>query len=249
MPFTLVGWSESQDASAALTKFKALEDPHVRVEADNIIVPNLTKLAGAYAVGTGLVDAQLDSPSLRRMLLFDINPVDTGAEPAADIGTLLTDLFASPYSLEKAEPLSALAQNTAVNWATILAWLSDGPVKPITGNIVTIKATAAVTLTPYAWTNGSLTFTQTLPAGRYAIVGARAISTGLIAFRFVLPGYPWRPGAIGCDADNDIVHPIFRHGKLGSWGQFEHNVPPTVDFLSVSADTSEEVWLDLIKVR
>jgi hypothetical protein len=37
-------------------------------------------------------------------------------------------------------------------------------------------------------------------------------------------------------------------GGWGVWGEFAHTAPPTVDFLSVSADTSEVVHLDLIKV-
>jgi hypothetical protein len=37
-------------------------------------------------------------------------------------------------------------------------------------------------------------------------------------------------------------------GQLGEWGTFSHNTPPTVDFLSLSADTSQTVDLDLIMI-
>jgi len=36
---------------------------------------------------------------------------------------------------------------------------------------------------------------------------------------------------------------------MGVWGEFTHDSPPTVDFLSVSADTSETVYLDIVKIE
>jgi len=98
-----------------------------------------------------------------------------------------------------------------------------------------------------AWTNGALTFSQTLPRGTYQIVGMRANSAGLRAARLVVPGYSWRPGCIGCDADSDLAADRFRHGKAGVWAEFSHDAPPTVDFFSASADTAQVVLLDLIK--
>jgi hypothetical protein len=108
--------------------------------------------------------------------------------------------------------------------------------------------TTSVTLSAYAWTNAALTFSQTLPMGRYQVVGMRARSTGLIAARLVFVGFSWRPGCVGHDAVSDIDNDVFRQGRLGVWGEFEHDTPPTVDFLSVSADSNPTVWLDLIKV-
>ena len=53
------------------------------------------------------------------------------------------------------------------------------------------------TLTAFQWTNAQLTFDQALPAGRYQIVGGRMESAGLLAWRCVIVGGLWRPGAIG----------------------------------------------------
>jgi len=65
----------------------------------------------------------------------------------------------------------------------------------------------------------------------------------------VFVGGRWRPGALGVDAQDDIEHEMFRHGGLGSWGEFEDVDTPSVDFLSVSADAAEDVTLDLIQLR
>jgi len=39
-----------------------------------------------------------------------------------------------------------------------------------------------------------------------------------------------------------------RYGGWGEWMRFTNTAVPQVEFLSISADTSEEVFLDLIKV-
>jgi len=248
MPFTLVGWHESIDASAALTKIAALPDPHVRVEGDNIIVPSLNQLCFCYGVGTGLIRAQLDSPSLRRFLLYDISPVDSYVEPSSPWHWESLLRFNSPYPLDINEPLSAAVLNGGLQWTTVLVWLSDGAITPITGDFLTVRATGATTLTAYKWTNVAITFDQTLPAGRYAVVGFRYQSPNAIAARLVFPGYAWRPGCIGYDADEEDALPIFRNGRLGIWGEFEHNTPPTVDCLARGADTSQIFYFDLLKV-
>jgi len=248
MPFTLVGWHESIDASAALTKIAALADPHIRVEGDNIIVPELNQLCFCYALGAGLIRAQLDSPSLRRLLLYDISPVDNVSEPRTWFVHSLQKRFNSPYPLDVNEPLSCAVLNGALQWTTVLIWLSDGALTPVTGDFLTVRATGTTTLSAYEWTNVAITFEQTLPAGRYAVVGFRYRSPGAIAARLVFPGYAWRPGCIGIDGVEEAPDPIFRNGALGIWGEFEHNTPPTVDCLSTSADTSEVFYFDLLKV-
>jgi hypothetical protein len=245
--FTLVGFTESQD-SASLTNVAALADPHIRVSGDDVVVPSgLNYVGGVYAIGADTTRAQLVSPSIRRRYPFEIVPVEVSAEPADPVK--LFPLFDNPLQLDPDESLNAQAaeNNASAGRSTVLVWLCDGATSPITGaEIFTIRATNTSTLSTYAWTNGALTFNDTLPAGDYALVGARASSAGLIAFRFVFSQYAWRPGAIGMDTVGEVGAPIFRFGKLGEWGQFSHNTPPTVDFLSLSADTSQTVDLDLI---
>ena len=245
--FTLVGFSESQD-SASLTNVAALADPHIRVSGDDVVVPSgLNYVGGVYAIGADTTRAQLVSPSIRRRYPFEIVPVEVAAEPADPVKYF--GLFDNPLQLDPDESLNAQCaeNNASAGRSTVLVWLCDGAIAPITGaEIFTIRATNTSTLTAYAWTNGALTFNDTLPAGDYALVGARASSAGLIAFRFVFSQYAWRPGAIGMDTVGEVGAPIFRFGKLGEWGQFSHNTPPTVDFLSLSADTSQTVDLDLI---
>jgi len=245
MAFTLVAFLESQGTATSLTNIAGLADPHVRVSGDDIYVPrDLANLGGCLFVGANITQAQITSPSLRRLANIDIEPVDAATEPQSPEN--LYSIFTSPRPLEATEQLNAKIIDT-IGYSTCLAWLASGPLAPITGEIFTVRCTNTDTLTAYAWTNGALTFSQTLPMGRYQVVGMRAESTGLIAARLVFTGSAWRPGCPGHDAVTDIENAVFRGGELGVWGEFEHDTPPTVDFLSTSADTSQVVWLDLIK--
>jgi hypothetical protein len=247
--FTTVAYVKSQDTGGVLTNVAAIADQHVRVSGDDVIVPDdLPFLCGAYAGGTTITGARISSPALRRTLLLDVSPLNVGAEPLSP--TPLFNAFYSPLPLDADEALNALVAEgaTGAEYEEVVVFLGDGAQSPVSGDIYTVRATGSTTLTAYAWSNVPLTFAQTLPAGRYQLVGLRAISAGAIAARCVFVGGTWRPGCIACDAESDLTPDIFRRGALGVWGEFEHNTPPTIDFLSISADTSEVVYLDLIKV-
>ena len=249
MAFSLIGYSESQDTSGTLTNVAALTDPHIRVVGDDVVVPDeIPYLAAAYAVGVSLTRASIVSPSIRRRYPFELTPLDAAANPAS---TFVFEPFTTPIQLDASEALNfqvAEGGSGAIR-DTGFVWLSDGPFSPVTGSeVFTIRATGATTLTAFAWTNCALTMNDTLPAGEYAIVGMQASSTGAIAARLVLTGQTWRPGCIATTSSLVKGHPLFRYGNMGVWGTFSHNTPPTVDFCSTSADTSQTVYLDLVMI-
>lgn len=248
MPNHLVAFSESQDSSNLLP-LAALSDPSVTVAGDFVQIPTFAGyLIGMMGIGANITRARLVSPSLRRIVNPEIRPLNVAAEPNSPPQITLFPL--SPIALDVGEQVSAEAAEDAAGAAqnTILMMLSDGVLQPVQGEIFSVRVTAAVTLAAYTWTNGALTFDQNLPVGNYQIVGARFESAGLLAFRFVFQGAAHRPGGIGCDSAADLEPELQRFGGLGSWGEFVHNTPPTVDFLSLSADTSEVGVIDLIKV-
>lgn len=248
MVFTLIGWSESEGKSSLLP-LTALADEHVAWSGDDISVPELNKLIGAMALSTTLDDAQLSSPSLRAMFLEDLADIITSATVPTDEGGF-NDFSKAPIELVRSEKLNALVDNNGVaEQSTVLAWLADGVPIPRYGDIRTIKATMTGITATYAWTNQAMTLSQTLPAGKYALVGARAIGTTLIAGRFVFIGMPWRPGFPGCATLVEAKNPIFRRGNLGVWGEFEFDQIPSLDLLASGATGAIELYLDLIQVR
>ena len=102
---------------------------------------------------------------------------------------------------------------------------------------------------PVTWVNGAITLAETLPAGKYQLVGAVLWGINAVAFRFAMVGGTWRPGGI---ANHDIqTSPQIwqRNGGLGVWGEFSHDTPPSMDLLADTA-ASQGVGgcLDLIKI-
>lgn len=249
MSFSLVAWSESQDTSAVLTQVAAVSDQHITTDGDDILVPEFApNLAAVCAIGATLSQAQISSPSLRQRTQLDVSPLNIGAEPLGSQAYM--PMFNRAIPLEPGEGLRALVAEGAAGaeQETVLAWLMAEMEDTPAGDIEQIRATATATLTAYGWTLATLTLSQQLRAGTYAIVGMRAYSAGLLAARLVIPGSEFRPGVVGYDVESDYAPDEFRPGELGVYGTFDHRFIPQVEFLSVSADTSEVVYLDVIKI-
>jgi hypothetical protein len=256
MPFTLVGWLEDIDQAAAYANLAALADQHVTVAGDDIRVPELNQIiAVAGCIDTTVAPrARLVSPSLRRKSNFMVAPLNgqAGAAQEPDSPQAVVDLRVNPIPLIVGENLSVetLANPAAVQDQSMLVWLSDKAITPVTGNIFTVRATSATAAVANAWTNVPIAFDEDLPRGRYQVVGLRPESAGMVAARCVfVGGQGWRPGALGCDLVGDIQDPMFRNGNLGVWGEFEDTDPCTVDVLSISADATQVFYFDLIQVR
>lgn len=248
--FTLVGFYDAT-AHIALAEVDAIADPHVRVSVNDIYVPIWNKLMAAIALGQNISECRLQSPSLRRLANQRIAPVLASVSPTnVNVNSWLHDFKESPRTLDMAEALNAFCINGGVTDEFVLVWLMDKLESLPAGELFTVQATASVTGIVGQWVNAAITFTQTLPAGRYAIVGMRAEDTSLLAARLVYPDIGARPGCYASyDTGIDNIN-LFRYGKLGSWGEFEHDAPPTVDFLAQTAGAiTPEVIFDLVQVR
>ena len=247
MGFSLLAFCESTTAMTALDNIAPIIDQHVTVTGDDISVPSFAPNLGMlYAFGAGIAQCRVASPSLRHSLLPEVMPVDVSAEPTT--GFKILSHFDRPFELTPSEGLQATVIHANTEYDTVLVWLFDAIEAAPAGEIVTVQATGTTTLTAYGWSLVPLTFSQQLEAGTYAIVGMRAASAGALAARVVLSGSPFRPGVVGYDAVSDMENDIFRNGNLGVFGTFEHSAQPQVEFLSVSADTAETVYFDLIKL-
>lgn len=246
--FTTVAYRESID-NAALQAITPVPDAHQRINGDAILVPRgLNKLGACYVLGTNITRARLVAPSLGDFSNYEIEPVDLVDEPASP--SALIDFFDKPYELVPTEFVTVEASEGgagATNECAVL-WFTDGQIVQPAGEIVTVRATSATALVAGVWSNVPLTFASTLPGGRFACVGARVECAGGIAFRFVPVGTGGqsRPGALAYDTLSDLDNPRFRRGGLGTWFEFDNDTPPTVDILSLSADATQTIWLDLV---
>jgi hypothetical protein len=246
--FTLVGY-ESTVSNAVLSAITPIPDGTVAVIGNDIRVPvALPNIVGAYATinsAVATLRAEIVTPSLRAVFPYDISPIFNGLGTAAMAS--LPQVWYSPIPLVGLEPMDAFIQNGAAVVNRVLVWLGDGALKPTTGKIYTVRATAAATLVTASWVNsGALTFANTLPAGHYQLVGLRSWSANQVAARVFFVGYQWRPGVIAVTAEGVPEWPIFRYGNMGVLGEFDNTTPPTIDFLG-TVDVAETLFLDLIK--
>jgi len=246
----LAAWYESIDPGGVLTTITAVQDTSVFTSGDDIRVPEgLNNILGqaALANDSSAARGQIQSPSLRAFANLDVEPLVA----AAVFGSPPEILFhpANPIPVQPNESLNfALESNPAGavdHYGLVL--LGDGPQQAVTGNIFSVRATGAASLSAGSWVNTSLTFSQTLPVGRYQVVGMRARGTNLVAARLVFVGGAWRPGVPAVNAIGDADVHSLRYGRAGILGEFHTNTPPTMDCLGIT-DSSQTFILDLMRV-
>lgn len=242
---------QSVDPAGALTTINAVQDQAVFTSGVDlrapVDLPYIIGEVGLYA-GAVLARSQVQSPSLRAFANLDVEPVVNavtfGNPPEAMMHP------ASPVPVSGDEAVNFALQTTPAGGAEAhygLVWFGDGPQQPVTGEIFTVRATATIAQAVATWTNGNLTFAQTLPVGTYSVVGMRVRSTDAVAARLVFVGGQWRPGVPCVNAIADLDPSMFRYGRMGSLGQFHTNTPPTLDVLGGAA-AAQVILLDLIRV-
>jgi len=209
-------------------------------------IPNLGMVCG---VGTNLTRIQLSSGSIRKLFPWDMDSVNVGTVLENPVRYL--DFMSAPIPLDITEELDAFAlqSNAGAQNEYIFVNFTDGPVKPVSGRMQTMHAVGSTTLVANKWTAVSLTLDNGLDGGLYSIVGMSAFSAGALFARILPRGTTaFRPGVPAAQArDQSIPHP-WRYGGWGELMRFPNTAVPQVEFLSVSADTAEEVYFDLIKV-
>lgn len=247
---TVVAYSESQDSAGALVNVAGVLDDHINVSGDDIRVPTeYNNLLAVLAIGGNLTQARLLSPSLRDLVNLDVAPLNAGATlPSSP--TPYAKLWRSPIELEVGENLRCqVAEDIGgAQRATVVVWLGPGAIVPVRGDISTVRTTSATPLVANTWTSVPIVFDQVIPAGRYQLVGMRAISTTMVAARVVIPRWPWKPGCIGYDALEDVEDEVFRYGNMGVWAEFDSIQSLQVEGLANAADATQEYFFDIIRI-
>jgi len=248
--FTVGAYQESLDEGAVAVALNPCVDDSIVNGTDLLYVPPINRLWGVHALGgTTITQAYLKSPSIDRRGGMKILPVEELLVPGDPAHAMLFP--ENPLALDPTESLQAYlnADPSSAEVHTVVIFLSDGELVPVKGEIFTVDFTAAITSVVAKWVNGAITLGTNLPVGRYQLVGAMAWEADLIAARFNFLGSRHRPGMPGLVDQDYNSHNIFRHGRLGVWGEFEHNQLPSLEILhaAAAAQTINGV-MDLIKV-
>lgn len=222
-----------------------------------MIPPGLTKLYWGFAGAGSLGEARLYAPSLEtkkyRLRIIPRNIYSVLI--SGDYGYVFKPN--PPVSFAATEEISFYASLTdATTSKTVVGVFTLGPdtLPPLPrGEPFWIRCVGSTTLTAYRWTSVKLTPEVQLEAGTYALISAIGISAGAIAIRFIIPGLVWRPGfpAVAANTEYEgvsVARRIINDLIETEYGRFSHLSIPEVQFLSATADTSEVVYMKLVKV-
>jgi hypothetical protein len=247
----VIAFCDAVAAPALAAKLPAADDS-ITIAGLNILVPaNATKLLAVYACGVGLVQVQLQAPSIRRVALLDIGQFDGLIAPLDHL--FYKPFFNNPITLQPSEGLQAWVLGPAAVPQAVVCILGDAAPTPVSGEIFSVAfATGGPVAIVGAWVNSPIALGQVLPVGRYALVGARVETPAvpnLVAFRFVNPGGGPRPGGIGINVPWEAGLDEQRFGKTGVWLEFDSANIPSLDILAQTAVAHATVgFMDLIKI-
>lgn len=244
----LLAYSSSIAQDASLANISALVDEVLAQFTSTVYTPETDlKLLRLYARGDSVTQVRLDSPLLRQIGPPQIFPFETAATPSNLPPINKYDESSLPWI--RNDPLAMLISRGGVGAAQcqVLAWVAPQYQQQTAGPARAVRCTSTIVLTVGSWVSGTLTFDQSLPPGRYRIIGMAALGNDLLAARLIFPNQVWRPGALAQQAAGEFDNEWFRRGAFGVYGEFESYAPPTVQALGLVAGSEAlTFWLDLV---
>jgi hypothetical protein len=244
---------QSNSTATTLTQINAVSDPSYAISNNNFLPPGDRYIYAAYSQGVNLTQSTLQVADYIAYSQWNIQPVVTASTVPTNPN--YCNMLFQPPKISALNQLQCNASSSSgTNSITTVVFLGSNPQPdPIPfGNIITVRATASVTLVSNSWTSlGTLVFDTALPGKRFAVVGGFGQSAGAIAFRLLFPGgdQAVRPGGLCVTSIGNRVPNEFMLGYFGQLGTFFGPVPPSCEFFSGSADSTEKIFLQLVPLN
>jgi len=210
--------------------------------------PQKCRIVRAACLGATLTRAKVVSPILRSVAYPYIRPIEVAAA-WSDLPSW-SDLMNNPPSLAPNEEFNVQSSNGAgaAERHYALLWLMfDRPSVPA-GPSFTCRFTSAITGSANIWNAGTMTPDLQLPPGRYACIGMSSWGANLIAARLVPADGGPRPGVLSLQSAGGNDMAFARFGSMGTLVEFEHTAIPTLEMIATAAGTTQETYLDLVKI-
>jgi len=249
----LCAWSEVIPTNTETEVDVIPDDILTRTADERFMVPSeIPNVIWKAALSTNLEKARIYTPSLevKRTIPYVIPQVhDNDIFP---VDRVCVDKELRPLALVPTEEISFYLTTTANVRCYGLVSLGPPTLPPVpAGDIRVVRATGTKTLTPNQWTSVKIVPDVALEAGTYALAGFIPISDNCIAARAIISGQVWRPGVPGLAGAERAVKNFerFYFTELQNYlmGTFTHMTIPEFQFLSSAADTSQVVYLYLVK--
>lgn len=239
-------------ASSVYAQIPAVNDQSLPQDgANRFLLPSDYKVLAAYALGLRITAARLNTPSLRSFLLPEIYPATKAVAPATtDSPTFMIEtgpMIRMNEGLEVDASVDAGAADDV--WCAL--WIAPRFVPAPKGPIFTAVCTATITTVLGQWVLGVLTPNQSLPAGKYAVVGMACVAASTVLARLVYTGQnQFRPGVmVQKTYGAQYIEDKFRFGQFGHFGEFTNTTLPQLELFGDAAGAAAPVvYLDLIKI-
>jgi len=266
MPFDLVAWYETQDASAgALASAVDTGESIYTTKDDDIYVKDRAPLLGGicHLAASTPNYIEIRQPSLRIPYRFSRGEDHNSSR--ADEGLYI--FWDRPLPLYAGEKLNCYVYNATNEITWVVAWLLSNPSTVMDAARARpthlIRAESDTAAVADAWTNiKTLTWSHDLPKGKYAVVGMsgatyKAATPTTAALRLVLPETTWRPGVmLGImDADKSQWKNMSDRWDLGVKFplmpeiSFWNTDMPTAEIMAGAANTDHVFELLLQKIQ
>lgn len=248
MSFHLAAF-QSSVAASTLEQVNALQDQILTIANNRFLLQRDWSIPFAAAFSADLQRVRFNQPNLRAITLPWIRPINPSADTPTD--PAVADYRQRPFSVRAGESLSveAFQDNVGAQDVCVLIGLQDQMIPAPSRDIYTLRGTGTTTVTAQAWSDVTITWDDNLEGGYYSIVGGTGFSSTGIAFRVIGQGQVFRPGGLLVGDAGERTHPMFRNGGLGTWLEFEADAMPNIQVLCDAADTAQEIYLDLVKIR
>lgn len=240
---------EEAIGTTANTDLDAITDDIVTIQNSHFFSNVDFNLIWASAMSATLNRARIQAPALRQITPPFIRPVIAAATPPDD--NKVADYRDNPFRLPRLEEIAIEASSDiAMGTEQCLALLgvSAGMRPAPAGNVFTIRGTSTTASVALTWTTLATTWADTLPDGRYAVVGLELIAATSVAARIIFEEQQWRPGCLGVAAVGSRNDQMFRKGGLGLWGTFNSWAMPQIQVLNTAAVAVHTAYMDLVRV-
>ncbi|MGH7745790.1 MAG: hypothetical protein ACREQ5_13555, partial [Candidatus Dormibacteria bacterium] len=174
---------------------------------------SLPYLMWAAGVGAALASMRVQAPSMLPFPYPSFSPNNRGL--AFESPPRVWDLHGYALPLRPTEEFDVfVSQNSGAAQTQYVAcqFTDNNFTPPPAGRFFSAHWTATTPLTPAQWTPVLPIFDQALPAGFYALIGARTFSANALFFRLFPAMAPlWRPGGIAVQSYDQFDS----HGQRG----------------------------------
>lgn len=249
--FNLVAFYASVAQDAALVNLTPVTDPLVTIQNSRLIFPNEMQIGAIQGLIVDGSRMRINTPSLRSVALPEVYPTKITAEQGEN--PVMVGPMWDTLRIPRNDEFGFDVSRAGAGAGDCFAGLWYAPMRPAApmGPIITLRCTTTIVLTVGTWVAGNLTFDQSLPYGKYAVVGMTSIAGDCVFARLAFPGQTqYRPGVPNVEAYGSYVNPqMFRFGNFGLFGTFDSTAQPLLEVLGHTAGSEAfVVLLDIIKV-